>query len=207
MIVPMIQVRMDSERLPGKAMLEIGETPLFGYVADACWNAGFMPIIITPIAQVNNPIVTWCKENDFKHSCWPVPDVRDPLAEFAYAARDLKDDDWIIRLTGDCPMIKPHHVSLFASMLSGSSIFTNRPTDKDGYDLEGFRVSALRAAFIFAKGEDREHVCPWMYRNLGNPIRFSVMGNPNDGVTEGKVSVDTQAEFDYVKALMEASHD
>lgn len=203
MIVPMIQVRMDSERLPGKALLEIGGWPMFSYLVEACEGAGLKSIVVTPIDSVNDPIRLWCLGAHVECSQWPVPDVRDPLSEFAYAARDLKDDDWIIRLTGDCPMIEPHHVSLFASMLSGSSIFTNRPADKDGYDLEGFRVSALRAAFIFAKGEDREHVCPWIYRNLGNPIRFSVMGNPNDGVTEGKVSVDTQAEFDYVKQLME----
>lgn len=217
-VIPLIQARMDSERLPGKVMMEIGGWPMLSYLVDACKDAGLEPIVVTPIAAVNNPIYHWCLGAAIKCSRWPVEGVRDPLAEFTYAVRNHGAYAWVLRLTADCPMIKPHHISLFASMLTGEgNVFTNRPIDMDGYDMEACQVRMLRLAFQEATGKDREHVFPWMYKRkkttsvddgkvvliADGTIRFSVMGNPHNGVAEGKVSVDTLEEFEYVKRLME----
>lgn len=205
MVVPLIQARMNSDRLPGKVLMHINGQPLLYWIVQAAKGCGD-PVVVTPIGRVNDPIRSWCKSHRIRCSSWPVEGVRDPLAEFAYAVRQENSDTWIVRLTADCPMLRAHHVSLFASILAGhDNIFTNRPADMDGFDLEGFRVSMLRRAFKFAKGDEREHICPWMYRNCWRSDVYSAMGNPNDGVAPGKVSVDTKEEYEMVKRIMEGA--
>lgn len=205
-IVPLIQARMNSERLPGKVMMKIEGQPMLAHVVLAAAEIA-PPIVVVPFDAVNEPIRQWCRDNDVAYSSWPVGDIRDPLAEFVYATRAYGPYAWVIRLTADCPMIQPHHLSMFCCMLDNArygTYMTNRPADMDGYDIEAFTVGLLRITHIQATGSDREHVCPYMYRDRGSTV-FSVMGNPHSGITPGKVSVDTLEEFNYVKQLMEAS--
>lgn len=84
------------------------------------------------------------------------------------------------------------------------TIYTNRPYDPDGFDMELFSVEALKMAHEHAtEPYDREHVTAWMYRHL-NVRRLSVFGRPvGPENPEEKVSIDVMADYEKVKKLME----
>jgi spore coat polysaccharide biosynthesis protein SpsF len=85
---------------------------------------------------------------------------------------------------------------------------TLNPTLPDGMDVEVFKFSALKKAFLEATlKSDREHVTPYIWRNSsfkgGN--LFSSVNVANDvDFSSYRLTVDTEEDFIVIKMLVEA---
>lgn len=211
MILSIAQARMSSTRLPGKILKEITGKTILEHVYDALPE----PRVIA-LAGEPETVHLWQWLADRKIQ-WVYGDVDDVLDRFfrTYETFSITmniNPDWILRVCCDCPMLTKEIVANFIeeawlSILDNGdkfTIYTNRPYDPDGFDLELFSVEALKMAHEHAtEPYDREHVTAWMYRHL-NVRRFSVFGRPvGPENPEEKVSIDVMADYEKVKKLME----
>lgn len=198
-VLSIVQVRVGSTRLPGKALLPILGKPMFLHtVAAAPW-----PNIVA-VPTTDKILMEICADLDIPTAHHhPAEDVlgRFMVALDTASAHYHIDFDWVLRLTADCPMLTLELVTRFLNMCYGGYdvIYTNRPLDPDGLDIELFSVSALRMADKAARDDyDREHVTTAIYRcSKVDHLRVSDM-HPLT-----KVSVDTADEYRLVKGIME----
>lgn len=204
MILSIAQARMSSTRLPGKVLMDIGGKPIIQWVVEALPEP---KLVATSMDDSDAPIVSWCMANDIHVHAGPLHDV---LKRFYLASHVVTEANWILRVCCDCPMLTNHLVSKFIIKAYGLgiqpyTIYTNRPYDPDGLDLELFSVEALKMAYEHATDPyDREHVGPWFYRHL-NVRRFSVTGRPiGPENPDDKISIDTIQDLEKVRAIMEA---
>src|SRR5689334_11368356 len=90
-----LQARFDSTRLPGKALLPVGNIPLVVLAARRIMQTGMNVVVATSIQDADLAIVRACGAAD-------VPVFRGPLENvyerFIGATTDLDDDVVIVRL-------------------------------------------------------------------------------------------------------------
>lgn len=195
-LVTIIQARMTSERLPGKVLLPIAGKPMLQWVVEAAPEPRIVALpnefpsleIVKALAPLDVPMFipdAGIATNDVLSRFMCCVEERAPMAEF------------VLRLTADCPMLNHKLVDSFLSQIEPEmfTIYTNRPRDIDGYDMELFSTDMLRLANLQAQDAyDREHVTPYMYR-VFNVQRLSVFGVGAGVEGRGKCSVDTEQEY------------
>ena len=198
-VLTIIQARVDSTRLPGKALMPIAGKPMFLYVVEAA-----LPPLVVAIPQGDLALSQICDEMGILVASRPTPE--DVLGRFVEAVRVATDHyeqefSHILRLTGDCPMLTRDMVERFlrACVMDQDTICTNRPLDPDGIDMELFPTRALLGAYEKANNPyDREHVTPAIYRILKTQHLRVTNWDPTD-----KISVDTREDYASVKYIME----
>ncbi len=167
-IVAIIQARMGSTRLPGKALLPVAGHPAAALAALRAANNGPEVIVATSIEPADDKLVDILRSHGLPVFRGPLEDV---LARYFLAAAHLPEDAAIVRLTADNVVPDGAFVRELASAfvtsgldyLGGASPQNHLP-----YGLRGevFSVAALRKAHAAATSPyDREHVGPWMGRN------------------------------------------
>jgi aryl-alcohol dehydrogenase-like predicted oxidoreductase/spore coat polysaccharide biosynthesis protein SpsF (cytidylyltransferase family) len=167
-VVAILQARMGSTRLPGKALLPVAGYPCAVLAALRAGNLGGEIRLATSHDATDNVLAE-------VFAAHRIPVVRaslhDVLSRFCAATDDLNDQDVVVRLTGDNVVPDGEFVNLLADGLIRSSLeylAPGSPQDRLPYGLvaEAFLVGALRHAQANATGAyDREHVGPWMLRN------------------------------------------
>lgn len=174
---------MNSTRLPGKVMMEIGGWPMIWHVQKR-------------VGSVLQDIVAWPELGE---------DENDVLGRYWRKARS-EALDAIIRVTGDCPLMAPEAIKIvldsFCTLYRVHPLIANDliPSYPNGLGVECFTYAALERAHLNAtKPHDREHVSPYMKRDkLNNAINISC---PINGISDLKLSVDTQEDLDFVRAI------
>ncbi len=176
MILAIIQARMGSSRLPGKVLLDLAGRPVLWRGLERVRQAGRIDqvLVATTDQPGDEPIRRFCAERGVRCFAGSEQDVLDRYYQAARFA-GATDEDGIVRITADCPLIDPEVVDrvIEAYLSSGADYVSNvqPPTFPDGLDVEAFRFSALRRAWQEAKlVSEREHVTPYL-RN--QPEKFS----------------------------------
>jgi spore coat polysaccharide biosynthesis protein SpsF len=202
------QARMGSTRLPGKVLHRAAGKPLLQHHlerlrrarnADETWVA-------TTTLSVDEPIVDLCCRLG-------VPVFRgsesDVLARY-HGAAQTAGAERIVRVTSDCPLIDPGVVDAVVTRMSSESEAPDYVSNTlvrsypRGLDCEIFSWKCLDEAHRLAvQPEEREHVTPYIYRR---PERFRLaqVVSPRD-LSRHRWSVDTQADEDLVRRLLEAA--
>lgn len=133
----------------------------------------------------------------------------DVLGRFVTATADLDDGDRVVRLTGDNPVADADLVDeLLAAMDAGDHAYGRVDIDQvpEGLGAEGFWVRDLRRADATTQEPyDREHVTPWLRRNLGE-LLFAPAANPGDPL-RFRCTVDVLSDFDRVARLFNGVDD
>ena len=96
---------------------------------------------------------------------------RDVLSRYYYCAKEY-NLKYIIRLTGDCPLIDPSLVKKMINIYKKSNVDylsntvpINKSRYPNGSDIEIFSMKALRKSFLLCKNLfDREHVTNFFYK-------------------------------------------
>ena len=163
-----MQCRLTSSRLPGKAMLTLAGRPLVALAAARAASAGHEVVVATSTEAEDDVVADACAAHGiatFRGS------LDDPLDRFAAATADLADEDLVVRLTGDNCVIDGDFVGEMAGALVAGGAAYSRVADgyPHGLGCEVFGVRALRDAAAAATDPyDREHVTPWLRRTLGD---------------------------------------
>lgn len=196
-VVCIVQARMGSSRLPGKALMALAGNPLILHVlARAQAIRGVDRVVLaTSDTMREEPLMHLASQY--------VPVVTgsewDVLARMQKAAT-LHEADIVMRVTGDCPFLAPevarevlaHYRSnpLEAAYVSNDTTCSGYP---DGTDVEVFSAAALNTAYQKATDRyDREHVTPWMRRMMLN----GYIKNAVD-YSRYKLSVDSPQDYEF----------
>jgi glutamate-1-semialdehyde aminotransferase/spore coat polysaccharide biosynthesis protein SpsF (cytidylyltransferase family) len=182
-VLAIIQARYNSTRFPGKVVKKINNKTILEILIRRLSKSKHISKIIVACSNNHNDkeIVTICKKLGVNYF---IGSENDALDRFYHAAKKYKGIN-IVRITADCPLIDPKIVddvisNFFLKNVDYSSN-TNPPTFPDGLDVEVFKFSILKEAYMNAKkSEEREHVTPFIINNkkfkkfnLKNPIDYS----------------------------------
>lgn len=208
---------MGSSRLPGKVLREAGGNTLLWHLARRLGRARTPDTIV--VATTTDASDTGLAEAAAALGLvvhrGPVDDV---LARFSGALDALAaaDDDIVVRVTGDCPLLDPDEldrlVDEFRALSGGNDsvdYLTNQEGAKrtipQGLDVEVFRAGALRRADRESDAPgDREHVTPYLYRPGGGAFRTAVSAPSGRDLSYLRLTVDEAADLVVVDAVVTA---
>jgi glutamate-1-semialdehyde 2,1-aminomutase len=182
-VLAIIQARYNSTRFPGKVVKKINNKTILEILIRRLSRSKHITKII--VACSNNrkdkAIVTICRKLNVNYFIGSENDVLNRFYQTAKKYRGIN----IVRITADCPLIDSNIVDdvisnfFFKNVDYASNV--NPPTFPDGLDVEVFKFSVLKEAYINAKkSEEREHVTPFIINNkkfkkfnLKNSIDYS----------------------------------
>lgn len=201
-----IQSRLNSSRLPGKALMTIGGMPLIELVARRASRTGYEVVVATSVEPYDDRIADHLERVGI-----PVlrGDLDDVLGRFVAATADLAADDLVVRLTGDNPIMDADVIAELMSAMQGSGHAYGRvdiDAVPEGLGCEVFAAGDLRRAGAAATASyDREHVTPWLRRTLGE-LLFAPAGNPGQPHAY-RATVDCLDDYDRVSRLFDGIDD
>jgi spore coat polysaccharide biosynthesis protein SpsF (cytidylyltransferase family)/aryl-alcohol dehydrogenase-like predicted oxidoreductase len=168
-VLIVIQARMGSTRLPGKALLPLAGMPIVVLCARRAASRGRAVVVAIPENASDDVLAQVLADAGLNFIRGPSEDV---LKRFVQATADLPAEALVVRLTADNVFPDGEFVDgLIEEFLkSGSQYFATRsPLDGLPYGMsaEVFRVESLRNSDREATAiHDREHVTPWIKRNV-----------------------------------------
>jgi spore coat polysaccharide biosynthesis protein SpsF len=200
-----LQARMGSTRLPGKALLPLGGSTV---LEQAMARLSLVPadarVLATDEASAA-ALAPAAARRGYELLVGPAEDV---LARYCLAVRRF-GIDLVLRATGDNPLVSPELATLLLERRA------SRPSDYAGYlgmpvglGVELVDANALlRAEAEAGEAYDREHVCPYLYGRPGT-FRVDRPEAPKEYLMEGaSVTVDTAADYEAVLRLYGALFD
>ena len=204
-----IQARMDSSRLPGKALLPVVGKPMLVLLLER----------LRMVKNASSIVVATTERSSDDAICSVVRDVGvevyrgsedDVLGRFHECAASRK---WkrIVRVTADCPLLDPvilDEALDLASSLPENHFVTNSPySEADrayprGMDVEVFSKASLQDAFSGARTKfEREHVTPFM---RARPERYPVTLMPCVApAPTTRLTVDERRDYDLIVRIAE----
>ena len=167
-VLAIIQARFNSTRFPGKVVKKINNKTILEILIRRLSRSKHISKIIVACSNNRNDkaIVTICRKLGVNYFIGSENDV---LNRFYHAAKKYRGIN-IVRITADCPLIDPKIVddviSNFFLKNADYASNVNPPTFPDGLDVEVFKFSVLKEAYISAKkSAEREHVTPFIINN------------------------------------------
>lgn len=192
-----LQARLESTRLPRKALLPLGDSSV---VEQAMASLARVPADVHALltdktgGRELGPRAQRCGFQVF------VGDPEDVLCRFADAVRFFQVD-LLVRATGDNPLVS-WELAGMAIERAGTSDYTGFLGSPLGTGVEVIRASALLRADAEARERyDREHVAPYLYHN---PDLFAVNRMPVPvelELPEARVTLDTLEDFEFITRI------
>lgn len=200
-----VQARMGSQRLPGKTLQEVGGKPMLQLVLERISRAAQLDgvVVATTRESPDDPVAKLgaaCGAGVYRGS------VDDVLDRYYQAAR-LYGVEWIVRVTGDCPLVSPCLIdeAVTAAVETGADYASNsRPvsTFPEGLDVEVISFAALERAWREAVlSSEREHVTPYIWKR---PALFRLTQlRCAETLPRIRLTVDNAADLQFVRAVFE----
>lgn len=206
-----IQARSSSKRLPGKSLELIEDTTMIDMVLGAaCMSAGYINnrkeildfhVSVALLIPYDDPIKEALDGSAFIIE-GPEHNV---LERFKIATKQL-NPDYVVRITGDCPLIVPTIITKHILSAAGkdldycSNSFDDMRTFPDGYDCEVISRRLMEWLFENAETkEEKEHVTILAKSRPPAWGKYGVILGHND-FSNIKISVDTKEELELVRA-------
>lgn len=203
MIGLIIQARMGSTRLPGKALKKVMGRPILAYQIERLQAVSNIDklVVATTILQQDDPIIDLCEEMQIAYHRGS---ERDLLQRYLETALRFGFKT-IVRSTGDCPLIDPKIVEKGVELFNVSQVDylsnTLQRSYPRGMDVEIFSLEALEKADQCQDPALREHVTPPFYHS--DQFIVSQFTDDQDN-SHLRLTVDTQDDFSLVKKIFES---
>ncbi|MEM9122051.1 MAG: NTP transferase domain-containing protein [Pseudomonadota bacterium] len=208
--IAIVQARLGSSRLPGKALRQLRGKPLIWHVFHRLRNVPEIDrcVLATTILPQDDALAAWAEIETIDFIRGPEDDV---LTRFEIAV-DCFNPDWIFRVTGDAPLIDPDFCSLLLKVVQeGNADFAlaepSMPCPHQGVDV----VSRPGFDRILARGRSdvvaREHVTGFI-KEYPHLFRIASFRSPYSiAPAQARFTVDTPDDFAFIDALYEATGD
>lgn len=192
-LLAVVQARMGSTRLPGKALKPLG---------DPGWCV--LDHVLARVAAIvgqDRTVLAIPRGDSELSSHWPnvvYGPEDDVLERFVEVSLAYPKVDTFVRFTADCPLLDTDFSAGVIASHRGADITTTVP-ELDGLDTEVFTRDALFTAHEHATKREREHVTAWM--KAGNMIQHRVY---MPGFGPIRWSVDDESGLDFVRRIYAA---
>lgn len=209
--IAVIQARMGSTRFPGKVLFDIrGHTVIDRVIEGVRKSKEVTRIIVaTTTLESDTPLVNYLMK---RYTNYEIGIYRgsssDVLGRFYGACFNLDDNDEIVRITADCPLVSGEMIDdicrlrRYADAPYASNV--HPPTFPDGLDVEVFTFSALENAFEKATLQsEREHVTPYIWKTF----KTANLLNSLENMSEIRVTVDYPDDAEYIGELLDQLSD
>ncbi len=228
MILGVIQARMGSTRLPGKALKPLGKRgmPSLWYIYKRMKNSGLIDKVIiatTPSAK-DGPIRAFCKTMNIMYLAGDEHNLMKRMTQVIHAFKP----ELIVDVTGDCPLVDPKHIATCIRKIKQhsdidhcSNIFYR--SWPDGFDVQVYKASSFLKlsemkvidpeGFIpkpgpehpaWNKGIVTEHT-GWNFLNNNHSFNFYAIEGPKETKhyhPTWKLTMDTQRDFNAIDAVL-----
>ena len=209
-VVAIIQARLGSQRLPSKVLMPISGEPMIAHVLRRAKQIPGVDEVWLATDRDSDSVLSGIAHEQDCSTYYGDPE---PLARYVGLvndALDLADDDYIVRITGDCPGLDPEVSGevIKIALKDNLPYACNLAEWPDGLDTQVFTVDLLRLCADPKRtrqtDERREHITPaletwmnaWTYEE-----DWQLRGGPGRG---WKWSVDTEEDLEYVRELYAA---
>jgi len=196
--------RLDSRRLPGKALRKVAGRPLIDYVLGFCRRIDGVSVIVlaTTDRALDDPLAAYADEVG-------IPCVRgavDDVAGRFLSAMECYKLDAALRINGDSPlndaMLLGQGLQLF--LQEDVDLVSNVPqrTFPFGMSLEVVKREAMERAYLMMDKEDhKEHVTKYFY---DNPEIFTIktVSSKHSFFSRVQLAVDTKEDLDRVEWIV-----
>ena len=205
-----VQARLTSKRLERKVLRPLGGRPLIAHIIERLERVDAPD---TSLVFAIPPESSGAEECDLAQYLrdvgveYCVGDEHDVLARFIDAARGLKDEDYIIRLTGDNPFIDYKELAQIADYLRAPAPKDHRPLADLiypyklplGMGFEGISVRALREQKLHdLSPHHEEHVSTFIKEN---PSCYAIEKIDRFEGPDIRLTVDVQADLDTAEGV------
>jgi len=192
-----VQVRMSSQRYPGKVLHEVNGKPLLEYLLERLGHCDYLDdvVVATSVDDSDTPVADYCRQNSLAYHRGPLDNVSARFKEVL----DLYKFDAFIRVNGDSPLLDQKIIEKGINIFMGGDfdLITNifpRSYPK-GQSTEILRSSIYRDVCIRIKeDEEQEHLTRYYYNH---PEEFKIQNFtlPKD-LSHIQLSVDTCQDMD-----------
>ena len=207
--VGIIQSRLDSSRLPGKALIEVQGRALIDFVIQRTAAVRGLDeyVVASTLRPTDDPLVSHVERTSVKCFRGDAFDVARRLLDCAIAHKA----DYFVRINGDSVFVDPNLIDIGIDLCRKHlpDFVTNIQFRSYPY---GVSVEIIRtSAFVEAYGQltadyDREHATSCFYRN---PMRWKIInmhsGKPNE--KKIRLVVDTVEDLANFRKLVHALGD
>ncbi len=200
-VTAIIQARMNSTRLPGKAMMDLMGKPLLYHVFERILATRGVDrvVLATCDGRENEAIMALARSMDISVFVGSEDNV---LERFLQAAEQY-GGDYIMRVTGDNPFTDPGYaaktIELARSTSADMCYLSNLPL---GTGVGMVKKIALEAAYRYSdKPHHFEHVTPYIKEhpeNFNIVIREIALHNPFDNL---RLTVDAPEDFEFASVI------
>mgnify|MGYP000327268898 CR=1 FL=1 len=196
-----VQMRLDSTRLPRKALLPLGGTVMASYVMQRLKKIPAVSYILACDEASYETFAPYADAQGFRVFAGPKEDV---LLRYCMAAETVQTD-WILRATGDNPLVSYELARLLLEETDEKADYSAYIGMPRGMGVELVKKSALnRVNLLTREAIYREHVCPYLYEH---PELFYIVRKEAPAkyhIPGASVTVDTKQDYDYVKGIIDA---
>lgn len=206
-----IQARSGSKRLPGKSLKIMDDKRMIEHVISAAGRAAGYVNRTKTKTPISSSVVLLIPTGDPIKTHFPDEIVlegseKDVFSRYLEALKKF-EADYIVRITGDCPLIIPTIISkhVFCALSGEFDYLSNTipevRTYVDGYDCEVISRKLLLWGEENIKTDyDREHVTSLLYRSKPEWAKIGIVMAHTD-LSHIKLSVDTLEEFHEVESV------
>ena len=200
---------MNSLRLPGKVMMRVAKRPLIEHMIRRVKNAKLLDEVwlATSNKKTDDCLEKVCSKNNIHCFRGSEEDVFSRYEEVAKKT----NPDFIVRLTGDCPLIDPNLIDLIIQFalknIKQYDYVSNSlmPTFPDGLDIEVFKTKALFDASKKSSNLDREHVTPQIHKFHSKKHLNSHIGHfkGSSNFSHLRLTLDEKEDFELIRIIFE----
>ena len=190
---------LGSQRLPGKVLAPLHGAPLLEYCIARLRAADVGPVVV---ATTTNPedaaVLALARRLGVGAYAGPVDDV---LLRYAQVVRAHPDAAWVLRATGDNPLVDIDAPRRVLKALEAGADYAVEEALPLGAAVEGVRRDVLlNAQQEAATPYDREHVTPWV-RQAAGLVRAMPLAPEAVRAPDLRFTVDTPEDLAYVSRL------
>lgn len=206
-----IQARSGSKRLPGKSLKIMEDRKMIEHVVSACGRAAGYVNRTKTKETISTTVALLIPTGDPIREHFPNEIVMEGSEHNVfsryYEAMKKFEADYVVRVTGDCPLIIPTIISkhVFCAIAGSFDYLSNTipeiRTYVDGYDCEVISKKLMEySSEKISTDHDKEHVTTFLYKNKPEWAKFGAVMNHID-MSHIKLSVDTLEDFEEVERV------
>jgi spore coat polysaccharide biosynthesis protein SpsF len=204
--IVILQARMSSSRLPGKVLKKINGVPMIYWQLRRIQQSQEVEniVVATSLDSSDDELELYLENMGFFVARGPLNNV---YQRFANILSDFSEQQIVVRLTGDCPLVMPkildHAIQMFRKSNVDYLSNTIVPTYPDGLDVEVFRSGAfLNLAKLDLTAAEKEHVTLAFHRESMKSTTFNFSSQTD--YSNLRWTVDYQEDFDFVTRVYQA---